>query len=259
MESVNLITSHNRRLAHVRRFTCNPPARGVELRLVTCEDPPQALGSWTREECDANGSTAELVDATLQDHAQTLQEEVTATLAWTAKDGSIVISKRLRCRYAPDEASGDPQDAVRSEALGITGTQAGTLLQTQRAMEASLRMYISAHQTQIGTMQALVHELFTQQRELLALHHRTNLELDNQRHKQRAQLDALYDRLLDAETANDSGDPEKDAKAALIEQISEPLAKALPLLIGAAVQQFMAPKQASAPAVATPEPQKKAS
>lgn len=249
MESVNMITSHNRRLAHVRKFVCNPPTRGDTLRMATVEERPTVLGCWSRMECEDNGSTAEVVDGALQEHANTVQDEVQATLVWTDEGGGIVSSKRLRCRYAPQ--SDDPNEPVMSEALGLNGSQQGTLLQTQRALEGHTRLYLSAHQTQIGMFQGLVRDLFAQQRDLIAMHHKAQMELDAQRAKARRDMEAMYEQIIP------SDDPERDSKVALIEQIAEPLGRALPMLLTAAMQQLMAsnpqPANGNAPPAAPPK------
>jgi hypothetical protein len=173
MEPLTHLTSHNARVAQIRKFVAKPPPRGVRLRLVTADDTAESLGEWLRDECEGNANVANDVSETLQDHCNTAERPIEAILGWCAEEGNAVTTKRLRAR--PSNT-----DDLESKALGIDGSAGGQVVQMQRHLEAMTRSYLTAHQAQISsanliatamsdrvlTLQAQIDELREEKNEL---------------------------------------------------------------------------------------------
>jgi hypothetical protein len=240
-----IATGRNARVGQIRKFVCVPPERGQVLRLVTIEDHPAVLGEWPRLACVDNGHTADDVDMLLREHANTIGQEAMATLAWTAEGGFIVCQKRLRCR--PDASQDGPMDpawVAQAEALGINGTREGRELQSQRATEAMIRLYMSGHQQLAVERNQLnrhslemVSMLGGLLKESWAANHAAQLELDRVRAAQRLELDKWADELRAREES-----PESIAKAAqneVIEMAVDLLKPVAPVLAQALLQKFV--------------------
>ena len=236
-----IATNRNARVAHIRKFVCQPPERGQTLRLLEIADPPTTLGEWPRVACVDNAATAEDVDSLLKEHASTMGCEVIANLVWTSSEALVVCSKRLKCRPDPVDggAMADPSVMAQAETLGITGSQQGVIIQLQRALEANTRLYMSGHQTQMAERSSAARE----QRELTALMgsllkdswsaaHAANMELDRQRERQRKELDQAALMVREA-TATEAADEESGARADLIRMVGSALTQALPFIVSA--------------------------
>lgn len=235
MQAVTGITSHNARLAHIRKFVMVPPARGAVLRLVTCEEPPCVIGEWTREECVDNSATAVAVDEALREHTQTVQEHTTANLAWSSGEGHVVAGKRLKCGYEPEGM--DPALAAQAEALGINGTQQGVMMHQQTVLERQLRLYMAGHQSNQQVALGLVNTLGSMLQQSYAAQHKLHVELDAARAKQRTELDEMIEQLRDAEGGPTS--PEAEAKAELVVQAGEALKQVLPLVLNGVMMKLL--------------------
>ncbi len=148
MEALANITSHNARAAQIRKFVADPPKRAVTLRLVTVDDPPQTIGEWDATQCRGNGALSLEISALCEEHATTTQRHMEAVLGWQSAEGRTVVTKRLRARYTPP-AEAD-EDELDQEALGITGTTLGQVVQMQRHLEVQTR---STHTFMHGLMQ----------------------------------------------------------------------------------------------------------
>lgn len=149
MEPLTHLTSHNARVAQIRKFVAKPPPRAARLRLVTAADENvEPLGEWLREECEGNGNVAVDVSETLQDHCNTSSRPIEAILGWCAEEGSRITTKRLRARPAET-------DDLEATALGIDGSGTGQVVQMQRHLEAMTRSYLTAHQAQISAANML--------------------------------------------------------------------------------------------------------
>lgn len=223
-------SNRNARVAHIRKFVCVPPDRGAMLRLVTLEAQPTVLGEWPRTACQDNGTVAEDVDAMLREHANAvaaeLSGELQANLIWQGEDGTIVCSKRLKCRA--EITMGDPASIAQAEALGIVGTQQGWMLQSQREREVMMRSYFSAHQVQINQYNVLVQTLGNIANEQMLNAHRAQLELDRLRAQQRRELDGYAMQVREAGGADSA---ESGARAELINMVGNALTQALPFIV----------------------------
>lgn len=240
MQPVTQISSHNARVAHIRKFVMVPPARGAVLRLVTVEEPPCVIGEWTRPQCEDNGATALDVDGVLREHTQTMQTETVANLVWQDEAHNLVTSKRLKCGYESENL--DPSQAATMEALGINGSSSGNLQHSQTMNERVLRLLLTSlhtsHQANIGQNQTLLSTLqasWAENRKLQA-------ELDTVRAKQRAELDE-YVEALRAADGGEATDPEKVARAELLAEMGGELSKVLPHVLVHLVQRYASPQQ----------------
>lgn len=237
--------NRNARVAHIRKFVCAPPERGAVLRLIAVDDPPTVLAEWPRAACIDNGSTATDVDGLLREHATTCGVVTIANLTWISTEGHIVCTKRLKC--APDAAEGGEMnmgDAAAMNALGINSTREGGILQMQRGLEASMRMYHAAHQTQIaqGSAQAreareLCSTLGSLLKDSWTAAHQAHLELDKLRASQRAELDRAAVMVRDA-TESAAGDEESEASAEFIRTIGSAIGQAMPFIVAQVAKKF---------------------
>lgn len=232
--------NRNARVAHIRKYVCNPPERGHTLRLVAVEDPPTVLGEWPRAACEDNGPTADDVDARLRDHANTTGTETTANLTWCAENAMVVTSKRLKCK--PDnspESTMDPAMMAQAEALGIDGTTKGNAIQLSRALEGQIRLFMSDAQTRRAEDRArerqnieLVQVLGQMVRDGWTAAHQANAEADRLRIQQRSELDRVALQLRDATTGS-AEQEESGARAELIRMVGGALTQALPFIVTA--------------------------
>lgn len=233
MQPVARLTSHNARLAHIRKFVMVPPERGRMLRLVTCEEPPAVIGEWTREQCADNATTPVDVDELLREHTQTMQSETIATLAWQSAENTVVTSKRLKCAYEAEVL--DPSLAAQTEALGINGTAQGATMQTQVALERLVRLFMTGSQANQQTQLGLISSLGGMVQSSWAENRKLQAELDSARAKQRSEIDQLVEALRDV--GGEAPDPEKEVKAEILSELGGQLAKVLPHLVVHFLQQ----------------------
>jgi hypothetical protein len=247
--------NRNARVAHIRKYVCNPPERGHVLRLVAVESPPTVLGEWERAQCQDNGLTADDVDARLRDHANTTGEETQANLTWCAENAMVVTSKRLRCK--PDnsaDSTTDPSIMAQAEALGIDGTNKGNAIQLSRALEGQLRLFMSDAQTRRAEDRA--RERLNMEREAMygsmikdawQMAHLANMEADKLRQTQRRELDQVALQLREAAGYEAEASEEGGANAELIKTVTGALTQALPFILQGVMRALQEP-----PAVAPP-------
>lgn len=256
--------NRNARVAHIRKWVCNPPERGHVLRLVSIEDPPSVLGEWPRAVCIDNAATAEDVDVLVREHANTLATEIQANLIWQAEEGHIVCTKRLRCR--PD-SSGDTSSLAQAEAAGLDGSFKAEAIQRQREHEAAMRSYFQGHQVQQTQAVQLMREqreastaIQREQREMMLLlgnmlkeqyqaTHQAQLAQDKLRAEQRRELDRATEAMRDALEANVGSveGEESSARADLIKMVAGAMGQALPFIVQQ-VGKMMLEQPAPAPA-----------
>lgn len=229
MEAVSNLTSHNARVAQIRKFVMKPPARATRLVLASVADTstPEPLGEWLTEECRDNANVAGEISELVQDHSDNACRPIEAKLAWLDGAGTVITSKRLRAR--PQDESED------SLALGIDGSGTGQVVQMQRHMEAMTRSYLTAHQAQINSAnQIAVHmsdRVLQLQNELDNL--RSQL-LENAVH----QASMALAREIEAPPEETAGPETDQARAELIRTTLEGLKKAGPLVYAAAQTYF---------------------
>lgn len=240
--------NRNARVAHIRKWVCNPPERGHVLRLVSIEDPPSVLGEWPRAVCIDNAATAEDVDVLVREHANTLATEIQANLIWQAEEGHVVCTKRLRCR--PD-SSGDTSSIAQAEAAGLDGSFKAEAIQRQREHEAAMRSYFQGHQVQQTQAVQLMREqreastaIQREQREMMLLlgnmlkeqyqaTHQAQLAQDKLRAEQRRELDRATEAMRDAleSAAAVDGGEESSARTDLIKMVAGALGQAVPFIV----------------------------
>jgi len=257
MEALANITSHSARINQIRKFVMEPPKRGVALRLLTAEDPPQTLGEWAREEASGNGALPQEINGLLVDHCTTVQRHTEAVLAWQAGEasGPVVSSKRLRVRYEPE----DVEDFAEAEALGITGTSQGQVMQMQRHHEVMARSYMTAHQAQLGTALQLVQTMGNQLNEAYQRLGEMSRELDRRVESQRLDLldraEAEADQVVNAAQPEPTAESETDAaKAEIVRTVNQAVQGVLPMIVSGVMTKLFASMQ-SAPAPQAPPPQ----
>jgi hypothetical protein len=252
----------NARVAHIRKYVCNPPERGHVLRLVAIENPPTVLGEWMRSQCDDNGVTADDVDARLRDHANTTGEDTQANLTWCAENSTVVCNKRLRCK--PDnsaDSTTDPAMMAQAEALGIDGTNKGNAIQLSRALEGQLRLFMSDAQTRRAEDRA--RERLNMERESMygsmikdawQMAHLANMEADKLRHQQRRELDQVALQLRETLTEQDPESEESGARAEMIKMVTGAFTQALPFIVGQLGKMMQEPAPQPMSANTRPEP-----
>ncbi len=250
----------NARIGHIRRFACNPPERGHVLRLMTIEEHTSTLGEWRREQCVDNSATADAIELSMREHAETMGIEVTGQLSWLDSGQLVVCSKRLK--YRPEAVEGLTAEA---DAMGITGTLQGASIQAQRLIEFMFR-------TLMGNLQGLQAEsrsMMVQQRETAREHretmqmlatmvqqswqtqHQGAVQMDKLRAVQRGELDQMYLKLRElAADAESSDDPEVKAKADFYKHVGSAMEVALPFLAQVVMTKMGISMDGEAPAAA---------
>jgi hypothetical protein len=228
MEPMRNVVSNNSRINAIRKFVMKPPARGATLRLVSCEDTPQTLGEWTRDECADNAVRAEEVDSALTEHRDATERNVTALLVWLSLEGGSVVSKRLHCRMEAAEET-TPELA----ALGIDGTDRGTLMQTQQHLHVVMTDTHALQRTLIAGLQALT----VLQRDLIRDQNEQLRDLYADRHTMHEQLGDLTAQVRsgpEPETEESEGGPESEARAELMRTLTDGVKQvALPMALRA--------------------------
>ena len=152
--------SPNSRLNAIRKFLGLAPPGSTRLRLLQVDQSPIPIGEWApAQNGDARQVLAEEIEQLLIDTAcdkQPRRHRLPFLLAWCDTEGGQKIVKEVTV-YAHQlpRADDTPEDA-RAELDGSTQSQ---LAQTQRHLEAMMRMHIQWEGQVISTLASTVDRL----------------------------------------------------------------------------------------------------
>lgn len=152
--------SPNSRLNAIRRFLSSAPPGSQRLRLLQLEQSPIPIGEWApAANLDARNVLAEEIEQLLIDTAcekVIRRHRLSFLLAWCDAEGAQKIVKELTVYgHQLPRADDTPEDA-RAELDGTTQSQ---LAQTQRHLEAMMRMHIQWEGQIVSTLASTVDRL----------------------------------------------------------------------------------------------------
>lgn len=150
--------SPNSRLNAIRKFLSSAPPGSARLRLLQLEQAPIPIGEWSpAANMDARNVLAEEIEQLLIDTAlEKRRHRLPFLLAWCDAEGAQKIVKELTVYgHQLPRADDTPEDA-RAELDGTTQSQ---LAQTQRHLEAMMRMHIQWEGTIVSTLANTVDRL----------------------------------------------------------------------------------------------------
>lgn len=144
--------SHNARIVQIKRFIAFPPKslEAVCLRLAPLGEGGEILAEYSRDECvkDAGRTIPEAVSLALEEHAETLAQEVEAVLAWCRADGTTYTTKRLKTRPRRGEVARIPGMTLEETAAIVGNGDAQAMVgHVIRSQEIYLRSYLQGHHT----------------------------------------------------------------------------------------------------------------
>lgn len=149
--------SPNSRLNAIRKFLGQAPAGSSRLRLLQAEETPLPLGEWQPTiNGDAREALAAEIDALCIDTAaEKGKHRVGFLLAWVDEAGNQKIVRELTvyAHQIPDGVS--PEQTARA----LDGATQSQLAQTQRHLEAMMRMHIQWEGMILSTMAGTVDRL----------------------------------------------------------------------------------------------------
>lgn len=168
--------SPNSRLNAIRKFLSLAPPGSTRLRLLQVDQAPIPIGEWEpAKNGDARNVLAEEIEQLLIDTAcdkQPRRHRLPFLLAWCDTEGGQKIVKEVTVYGHQLPRSDDSPEDARAELDGSTQSQ---LAQTQRHLEAMMRMHIQWEGQVISTLASTVDRL-TEQRAQLETHSASRFE-----------------------------------------------------------------------------------
>lgn len=148
--------SPNSRTNTIKRFLSQAPKTATRLRLLFAETPPMPLGEWAPGVMgDQSGILAEEIDQLMIDHAsENPRYRQNFLLCWCAEDGSQLTVKPLSV-YGHQLRGETPEDTVRD----LDGTSMSQVAQSQRHLEAMMRLHLGWQGQIVQTMSLTIDRL----------------------------------------------------------------------------------------------------
>lgn len=151
--------SPNSRLNGIRRFLKQVPPGSSRLRLLQSEETPLPIGEWQPiENHDAREALAQEIEALVIETAcEKRKARVTFLLAWVDEAGQQRTVRELTvyAHQIPDSYGERPEDTARA----LDGATQSQLAQTQRHLEAMMRMHIQWEGAILTTMAGTIERL----------------------------------------------------------------------------------------------------
>lgn len=148
--------SPNSRTNAIKRFLGQVPKNATRLRLLVAEQTPLPLGEWAPNTMgDARDMLAEEIDQLMIDHAsETPRYRQNFLLCWCGEDGSQLTVKPLSV-YGHQLRGETPEDTVRD----LDGTSMSQVAQSQRHLEAMMRLHLGWQGQIVQTMSITIDRL----------------------------------------------------------------------------------------------------
>lgn len=152
--------SPNSRLNAIRKFLSSAPPGSQRLRLLQLEQSPIPIGEWApAANGDARNVLAEEIEQLLIDTAcekPIRRHRLSFLLAWCDAEGAQKIVRELTVYGHQLPRPDDTPEDARAELDGTTQSQ---LAQTQRHLEAMMRMHIQWESQIVSTLASTVDRL----------------------------------------------------------------------------------------------------
>ncbi len=148
--------SPNSRTNTIKRFVTQAPKNATRLRLLFADTPPLPLGEWAPATMgDAKDMLADEIDQLMVDHAsENPRYRQNFLLCWCAEDGSQLTVKPLSV-YGHQLRGETPEDTVRD----LDGTSMSQVAQSQRHLEAMMRLHLGWQGQIVQTMSLTIDRL----------------------------------------------------------------------------------------------------
>lgn len=148
--------SPNSRTNAIKRFLGAVPKNGTRLRLLVAEQTPLPLGEWAPNAMgDQRDLLAEEIDQLMVDHAsEAPRYRTNFLLCWCGEDGAQLTVKPLSV-YGHQLRGETPEDTVRD----LDGTSMSQVAQSQRHLEAMMRLHLGWQGQIVQTMSLTIDRL----------------------------------------------------------------------------------------------------
>lgn len=149
--------SPNSRLNAIRKFLGQAPPGSARLRLLVQDSTPLPIGEWApAQNMDAREPLADEIEQLLIDTAaEKRRHRMQFLLAWVDDAGAQKTVKELTVYGHQLPANDTPEDSVRE----LDGTTQSQLSQTQRHLEAMMRMHLQWENQALSTLASTVDRL----------------------------------------------------------------------------------------------------